>query len=69
MVQASTISLNGFVISDRALKMPTYLAVNNFTGSNGWFDRCKRGHKIIYRILADESRNFDSETLNDWKNS
>jgi hypothetical protein len=69
MVQASTISLDGFVISDRALKMPTHLAVNNFTGFNGWFDGCKRGHKIIYRILADESRNFDSETLNDWKNA
>ena len=63
MVQASSISLDGSVISDRAVKMPIDLAANNFTGSNGWFDRFKRRHKIVYRILADESRSFDSETL------
>jgi len=67
MVQASSFSLDGSVISDRALKVPTHLAVNNFTGSNGWFDRFKRGDKIFYIILADESRRFDSETLRDWK--
>jgi hypothetical protein len=65
MVQASSISLDGFVISDRALKMPAHLAVNNFTGFNGWFNRFKGRHKIIYRILADESRSFDSETLDE----
>jgi len=69
MVQASSISLDGSVITDRALKMPAHLAVNNFTGSNGWFDRFKMGDKIFYRILADESRSFDPETLHDWKNA
>jgi hypothetical protein len=69
MVQASSISLDGSVISDRALKMPTHLGVKNFTGSDGWFDRFKRRHKVVYRILADESRSFDSETLDDWKNA
>ena len=69
MVQAGRISLDGSVISDRALKMPTHLAVNNFAGSNGWFDRFKGRHKIVYRILADESRSFVSETLDDWKNA
>jgi len=69
MVQASSISLDGSVISDRSLKMPTHLAVNNFTGSDGWFDRFKRRHKIVSRIIADESRSFDSETLDDWKNA
>jgi hypothetical protein len=49
--------------------MPTHLAVNNLTGSNGWFDSFKRRHNIVYRILADESRSFDSETLDDWKNA
>jgi len=47
MVQASSISLDGSAISDRALKMPTHLAVNSFTGSDGWFDRFKRGDKIF----------------------
>jgi hypothetical protein len=56
-------------IRERALKMPTHLVVNNFTGSNGWFDIFKRRHKIVYRILADESRRFDSETLDDWTNA
>jgi hypothetical protein len=28
-----------------------------------------RGDKIVYRILANESRSFDSETLDYWKNA
>jgi hypothetical protein len=69
MVQASSITKDGSFIRERALKMPTHLVVNNFTVSNGWFDRFKRRHKIVYRILADEGRSSDSEILDDWKNA
>jgi len=44
------------------------LGVDRSAGSDGWINRFKRIHDIVYTAVADEVRSVDSETEDDWKN-
>jgi hypothetical protein len=45
----------------------TSLEIANFSDSNGYIDRFKRRHNIVYRTLSDESRSVHPVTAEDWK--
>jgi hypothetical protein len=44
------------------------LGVDNFTCSNGWINRFKKGNHTVYITPTGESRHVDSETAVDRKN-
>jgi hypothetical protein len=45
------------------------LGVDNFTCSNGWISRFKKGNNTVYITPTGESRHVDSETAVDRKNN
>jgi hypothetical protein len=53
---------------EKALHIAAFLEAENFMGSNGRNDSCKRIHNIVYRALAGISRSVDSETMYHSKN-
>jgi hypothetical protein len=54
-------SIDGTHHKERALHIAAYLERANFFASNGWIDRFKRRHNIVYSILSGEGRSVDSE--------
>jgi hypothetical protein len=48
---------------EKALQIAAHLGVDTGTGSNGWIDRCRRGHNIDSWTLTGETG--DSGTVGD----
>ena len=40
----------------------------NFKASNGWLEKFKNRHGIVFRALCGESASVDSTTVEEWKN-
>lgn len=65
MVQARNTSIDH---QGKGLQIAVHLRVGSIVGSDGWINRFKRRHNLVYWTLAGESRNVYSETVDDWKN-
>jgi hypothetical protein len=50
------------------LHISTRLRIANFFVCNGWIDRFKRRHNIVYRTLLGENRTVYPETVEGWEN-
>lgn len=65
--RSSNMPINGPIIRDRALHIASRLNIEGFTASNGWFDRFKKRHAVVYRTACGKSRSVDTEISDDWK--
>lgn len=66
--RAANLPVDGKLLREKALHIATRLGIDNFTASNGWIDRFKKRHNIVYNTVCGESRSVDGATVEDWKN-
>jgi Tc5 transposase DNA-binding domain len=45
------------------------LGFNDFRGSNGWLDKFKKRHSIVFKTLQGESAAVDVQALSEWQRS
>jgi hypothetical protein len=52
-------------LKEKALLITACLRKPNSSTSNGWFNRSKRRHNIVYKNLSGESTTVNPETAED----
>lgn len=65
--RASNIPVGGTIIREKALRIANRLNIEGFTASNGWIDRFKKRHNVVYRSICGESQSVDLDIAEDWK--
>jgi hypothetical protein len=61
--------VNGPILKVRAEKFAKQLGHENFTCNNGWLDRFKNRHNILYAKVSGEAISVDSKTASEWVKS
>jgi hypothetical protein len=61
--------INGPILKVQAEKFAKQLGHENFTCNNGWLDRFKSRHNILYAIVSGEAPSVDSKTASEWVTS
>ncbi|XKL59812.1 hypothetical protein PGB90_000828 [Kerria lacca] len=65
--RATNIPINGPVLREKATEIARKLHVSDeFTASNGWLDRCRKRHGIVYRQISGESESADKSCVSTW---
>jgi hypothetical protein len=60
--------INGPILKVQAEKFAKQLGHENFTCNNGWLDRFKNRHNIVYAKVSGEALSVDSkQQVNGWK--
>lgn len=67
--QARTANANidGSHLKEKALHIAARLGIDDFRASNGWIDRFKKRHNLVYKTVSGESASVDPVTVNSWK--
>lgn len=66
--RAANVPINGTILREKALEIAERLGgLKDFTASNGWIDRMKKRHDLVYRSLSGESSSVDEATIEEWK--
>ncbi|XP_008189452.1 tigger transposable element-derived protein 4-like [Acyrthosiphon pisum] len=67
--QARTLNLavNGPVLTEKANEIAKRLNITDFGGSNGWLDRFRKRHGIVYRKICGEADAVDDNSIKSWK--
>jgi hypothetical protein len=58
--------INGPILKVQAEKFANQLGNENFTCNNGWLDRFKNRHNIVYSKVSGEALSVDSKTASEW---
>lgn len=61
------VPVSGALIKEKALWFAAQLKINDFKASDGWLDKFKKRHQIIFRKLAGESASVNEDVCEDWK--
>lgn len=67
--RSANIPISGNVLREKALCIAAKLNMDNFTASNGWVDRFKQRHNVVYKAICGESKSVDPQTVSHWKES
>jgi len=67
--RASSIPCDGPVLKEKALQIAKQLNVQQFTASNGWLDRFKVRHGVIYWQINGEAKSVNENDVNRWLHS
>ncbi|GBM18493.1 Tigger transposable element-derived protein 4 [Araneus ventricosus] len=51
---------------EKALQFPKALGYDEFRGSNGWFEKFKRRHGIMAKVISDECKDVDDNDSENW---
>lgn len=63
--QNAPISWN--VLKEKSLECAKELGESSFVASNGWLQRFNSRHNLSFKKLCGEAADFDSSSINDWK--
>jgi hypothetical protein len=61
--------INGPILKVQAEKFAKQFGHENFTSKNGWLDRFKNRHNIVYAKASGEALSVDSKTASEWVKS
>jgi hypothetical protein len=61
--------INSPILEVQAEKFAKQLGHENFTRNNGWLDRFKNWHNIVYAKVSGEALSIDSKTASEWVKS
>lgn len=69
--RAANLPISGPIICDKARKIAEELKITDFNASNGWINRFKNRHGIVYRqnSLESEAHHEDDETMQKFFNN
>lgn len=65
--RAKGLPVTGPMLQEKALKFASDLQVVNFTASNGWLDRFRMRHNIVFRAICGESAQVNEDIVVEWK--
>lgn len=65
--RAANLPINGTLMREKARVIASRLDIQDFTASNGWIDRFKKRHNVVYKAICGESKSVDLETVEHWK--
>jgi hypothetical protein len=61
--------IKGPILKEQEEKFVKQLGHENFTCNNGWLDRFKNRHNIVYAKVSGEALSVDSKTAIEWVKS
>lgn len=65
--RAKGLPISGPMVQEKALKFASDLGIPNFNASNGWLDRFRVRHGIVFRAVCGESAEVNQDVVSDWK--
>lgn len=65
IAKATNIPLSGPLIKQKATEIADALGIKDFSASNGWLDKFRTRHKIVFRALSGEV-DIEQELCEDW---
>jgi hypothetical protein len=57
------------ILQAEATKLAEKLGTSDIKTSNGWLDRFKRWHNIVYKQINGEANNVNQDTVENWKHT
>lgn len=64
--RALKLPISGHIICEKARKIAESLHITDFNASNGWIDRFKNRHSIVYRQISGESETVAQQDTEKW---
>ncbi|XP_048006503.1 tigger transposable element-derived protein 4-like [Leguminivora glycinivorella] len=64
--RALNLPISGPILCEKARKIAENLQITDFTESNGWIDRFKNRHGIVYRQISGESETVAESDVDTW---
>lgn len=61
------IPISGPMLQEKARKFASDFGIENFSASNGWLDRFRVRHNIVFRAVCGESADVNQGVVADWK--
>ena len=60
------VPIGGYIIRERALDFAKELNITDFKASDGWLDRWKNRHNVVFRAISGEERSCTEEMTASW---
>ena len=66
-MRAQNIPISGPMICHKAIDFAKKLGLENFKASNGWLQRFKHRHGIVFKVMAGEEKSAPVGDANSWR--
>ncbi|XP_049799604.1 tigger transposable element-derived protein 4-like [Schistocerca nitens] len=64
--RAANIPINGTILKEKVLQISLQLGMDNFKASNGWIDKFRQHHGVVYKLECGDSKSVDEPTVAQW---
>ncbi|XP_003369532.1 tigger transposable element-derived protein 6 [Trichinella spiralis] len=66
-VRTSNVPVDGTVVRSKAAELAHIMGINDFKASNGWINRFRQRHGLVYRSIRGEAAGVNRYTVDTWK--
>lgn len=66
-IREQAIPISGSILKEKAVKYAEELRIENFKASNGWFDRWKGRHGVLFKTVSGEAKSCTADMTASWE--